>query len=461
MKLYVRRGLVAPGIVALATLIAWAVGDTGWALAVLALGAVAVVGFHLYHLELLSEWASGPLDGPVPVGHGSWAATFGAIYRQVRTRAAYQRDLRHLIARFQQVAEAIPDGIVVLDRNNRIEWANPRAVAQLGLDLAHDTGAPIVNLVREPEFLRYLGSGDYGNPIVVASGRDAPITLLLQLVPFSLDKKMLMSRDVTQLEALARMRRDFIANVSHELKTPLTVISGFVETMQDMELDERQRTRFLQLMLEQAKNMQRLVADLLTLSSLESEHNIVTDERFAIVPLMLQVSNEAKALSKGQHELSLAIGDAATVLGSREELASAFGNVVSNAIRYTPAHGRIAIAWRVDSDGTGVFSVADSGIGIAAEHVPRLTERFYRVDRSRSRATGGTGLGLAIVKHVLLRHQAELEIDSEIGRGSTFAVRLPARRVERAPPMGDSVQGLPAADASLVTSSGEQRRTNS
>ena len=461
MKLYVRRGLVAPGIVALATLIAWAVGDTGWALAVLALGAVAVVGFHLYHLELLSEWASGPLDGPVPVGHGSWAPTFGAIYRQVRTRAAYQRDLRHLIARFQQVAEAIPDGIVVLDRNNRIEWANPRAVAQLGLDLAHDTGAPIVNLVREPEFLRYLGSGDYGNPIVVASGRDAPITLLLQLVPFSLDKKMLMSRDVTQLEAVARMRRDFIANVSHELKTPLTVISGFVETMQDMELDERQRTRFLQLMLEQAKNMQRLVADLLTLSSLESEHNIVTDERFAIVPLMLQVSNEAKALSKGQHELSLAIGDAATVLGSREELASAFGNVVSNAIRYTPAHGRIAIAWRVDSDGTGVFSVTDSGIGIAAEHVPRLTERFYRVDRSRSRATGGTGLGLAIVKHVLLRHQAELEIDSEIGRGSTFAVRLPARRVERAPPMGDSVQGLPAADASLVTSSGEQRRTNS
>jgi len=461
VKLYVRRGLVAPGIVALATLIAWAVGDTGWALAVLALGAVAVVGFHLYHLERLSEWASGPLDGPVPVGHGSWAPTFGAIYRQVRTRAAYQRDLRHLIARFQQVAEAIPDGIVVLDRNNRIEWANPRAVAQLGLDLAHDTGAPIVNLVREPEFLRYLGSGDYGNPIVVASGRDAPITLLLQLVPFSLDKKMLMSRDVTQLEAVARMRRDFIANVSHELKTPLTVISGFVETMQDMELDERQRTRFLQLMLEQAKNMQRLVADLLTLSSLESEHNIVTDERFAIVPLMLQVSNEAKALSKGQHELSLAIGDAATVLGSREELASAFGNVVSNAIRYTPAHGRIAIAWRVDSDGTGVFSVADSGIGIAAEHVPRLTERFYRVDRSRSRATGGTGLGLAIVKHVLLRHQAELEIDSEIGRGSTFAVRLPARRVERAPPMGDSVQGLPAADASLVTSSGEQRRTNS
>jgi two-component system phosphate regulon sensor histidine kinase PhoR len=438
---------VAPGLVALATLVAWVAGGTGWALGVLALGAIAVVGFHLYHLELLSEWASGPLDGPVPVGRGSWAPTFGAIYRQVRTRAAYQRDLKHLIARFQQAAEAIPDGIVVLDKSNRIEWANPRALAQLGLDLAHDTGAPIVNLVRQPEFLRYLESGDYWNPIVVASGRDARVTLSLQLVPFSLDKKMLMSRDVTQLEALARMRRDFIANVSHELKTPLTVISGFVETMQDLELDARQRDRFLQLMLEQANNMQRLVADLLTLSALESEHNVIAEERFAIVPLMLEISNEAKALSKGQHEISLAIGDAATVQGSREELSSAFGNLVSNAIRYTPAHGTIAIAWRVDSDGSGVFSVTDSGIGIASEHLPRLTERFYRVDRSRSRATGGTGLGLAIVKHVLLRHQAELEIDSEIGRGSTFAVRLPARRVERAPSTDDGAQTSAAETA--------------
>jgi two-component system phosphate regulon sensor histidine kinase PhoR len=234
------------------------------------------------------------------------------------------------------------------------------------------------------------------------------------------------------------MRRDFIANVSHELKTPLTVISGFIETMQDMELDERQRGRFLQLMQEQAKNMQRLVVDLITLSALESEHNPLVDEAFAIVPLMLELSAEAKALSKGQHEVELDIGDAATVVGGREELASAFGNLVSNAIRYTPPQGRIAIAWRVDADGSGVFSVADSGIGIAAEHVPRLTERFYRIDRSRSRATGGTGLGLAIVKHVLLRHQAELEITSEIGRGSMFSVRLPAKRVERAPATGDA-----------------------
>src|SRR5438046_2867788 len=428
MKLFVSRGLVAPAIVALTTLIVWAIAGTGWALAILAIGATAVVGFHLYHLQLLSDWASGPLDGPVAMGRGSCAATCGAIYRQVRTRAAYQRDLRHLIARFQQAAEAIPDGIVVLDKNNRIEWANPRALAQLGLYLAHDTSAPIVNLVRQPEFLRYLESGDYREPIVVVSGRDARMTLALQLVPFSLDKKMLMSRDVTQLEELARMRRDFIANVSHELKTPLTVISGFVETMQDMELDARQRERFLQLMLEQANNMQRLVADLLTLSTLESEHNVLIDERFAIVPLMLELSNESKALSKGQHELSLDIGDAATVLGSRDELASAFGNLISNAIRYTPARGTIEIAWRVDADGGGVFLVTDSGLGIATEHVPRLTERFYRVDRSRSRATGGTGLGLAIVKHAAARHQAHLNVESKPGQGSRFTIRFPAKR---------------------------------
>jgi two-component system phosphate regulon sensor histidine kinase PhoR len=256
------------------------------------------------------------------------------------------------------------------------------------------------------------------------------------------------------------MRRDFIANVSHELKTPLTVISGFVETMQDMELDTRQRERFLQLMHEQARNMQRLVVDLITLSALESEHNTLADERFAIVPLMLELSTEAKALSKGQHDVTLDIGDAANVQGSREELASAFGNLVSNAIRYTPSHGTIAIAWRVDPDGSGVFSVADSGIGVATEHLPRLTERFYRVDRSRSRATGGTGLGLAIVKHVLLRHHAELEIDSEVGRGSTFAVRLPVRRVERAPATGDAAAPAAAADRGSAPSFTTNALTN-
>jgi len=285
-----------------------------------------------------------------------------------------------------------------------------------------------VNLVRQPAFVRYLAGGDFSEPVVVESQREAGMTLSIQIVPFGMEEKLLMSRDITRLEAVARLRRDFIANVSHELKTPLTVLAGFLETLADMRLEERQRQRYLALMAEQAQNMQRLIDDLLTLSALESEHSVLQEAEFAIVPLLLQVSADAKALSAGRHEITLNIRDQANVLGSRDELASAFGNLVSNAVRYTPDGGRIALDWRVTADG-GEFAVADTGIGIAAEHIARLTERFYRVDRSRSRATGGTGLGLAIVKHVLIRHQAELAIDSAPAQGSRFTVRLPAKRV--------------------------------
>jgi two-component system phosphate regulon sensor histidine kinase PhoR len=441
VKPVLREALIAPAILAAAALAAWAIAGSGVALAICALGAAVIVGFHVYHLQKLDDWASGPLDHPVPEGRGSWMQPLSHVYKRVRTRQAYERDLRLVIGRFQQAAEAIPEGIVVLDHASRIEWANQRAVAQLGLDLAHDVRQPIVNMVRQPEFVRYLDAGDYGESIVMPSSREPGHMLAVQLVPFATDKKLLMSRDVTQLEAVARIRRDFIANVSHELKTPLTVITGFIETLQDIDVDAKHQSRFLHLMQEQARNMQRLIADLLTLSSLESEANALADDSFAVVPLMLQLSSEAKALSKGQHDIELDIGDAATIYGSRDELASAFGNLVSNAIRYTPQRGTITLSWRVASDGSGLFSVRDTGIGIAAEHIPRLTERFYRVDRSRSRATGGTGLGLAIVKHVLLRHQAELEIQSEIGRGSTFTVRLPAKRVRPAPDTGDEKLG--------------------
>ena len=457
MKAVLRQGLIAPAVVALLTLVTFVLAGTGWALTVLAVGLGGVLGFHLHYLRLLTDWAQDSPDAPVPEGRGTWTQAFAALYRHGRVRAAYERDLRYIIERFRQAAEALPDGIVVLDKGNRIEWANARAVAQLGLDPRQDIGQPVVNLVRQPEFLRYVETGDWGESVVVPSSRAAGRSLALQLVPYAVDKKLLMSRDVTELEAVARMRRDFIANVSHELKTPLTVISGFVETLQDLDIDSRQRGRFLQLMQEQAKNMQRLIADLLALSALESEQNPLADEHFAVVPLMLELSNDAKALSKGGHDVALDIGDAATVVGSREELASAFGNLVSNAVRYTPSGGRVTLAWRVEADGSGVFSVADTGIGIAAEHLPRLTERFYRVDRSRSRATGGTGLGLAIVKHVLLRHQAQLEITSEIGRGSTFIVRLPPIRVERAPETGETS----APTASMLTSTSAPPGTGS
>lgn len=451
MKRVYRSALVAPAAIAIVTLLVWAAMGPVWALGVLAIGALGVILFHLYHIQLVTEWAAGGQDEPVPEGRGTWAVVFSAIHRRVRVRMAYQRDLRQVIERFREAAEAMPDGVAALDGANRIKWANPRALEQLGLSLAKDRDQPIVNIVRQPEFLAYLEGGDYRDAIVVQSHRDSAKTLSLQLVPFAIDEKLLVSRDVTQVEAVARMRRDFIANVSHELKTPLTVITGFLETMQDLDLDTRQQERFLQLMQEQAKSMQRLVEDLLTLSALESEQNLLSDDQFAIVPLLLHISADAKGLSQGQHQVLLDIGDAAMVKGSRDELASAFGNLVSNAIRYTPAGGTITLAWRVAPDGTGVFSVTDTGIGIGPEHLPRITERFYRVDRSRSRATGGTGLGLAIVKHVLLRHQAELEIASEPGKGSTFSVRLPARRVHPAPLVSKNVSPVAVASAQSRT----------
>jgi two-component system phosphate regulon sensor histidine kinase PhoR len=424
-----RRGLLAPLGVGLLALLIWPIAGGVSALAVLAAGVLGVALWHVAQLDALARWASGPLEDPVPEGRGIWAVAYGALYRRVRLRSARQRDLRLALDRFVRGAEALPEGVVVLDAGNRIQWANPRAQLHLGVDLRQDAGAPIVNLVRQPAFVHYLASGDFSEPVIVESQREAAMTLSIQIVPFGVEEKLLMSRDITRLEAVARLRRDFIANVSHELKTPLTVLTGFLETLADLRLEERQRQRYLALMAEQAQNMQRLVDDLLTLSALESEASVLQETEFAIVPLLLQVSADAKALSAGRHEITLNIGDQAKVLGSRDELASAFGNLVSNAVRYTLDGGRIALDWRVGAGG-GEFTVADTGIGIAAEHIPRLTERFYRVDRSRSRATGGTGLGLAIVKHVLIRHQADLLIDSAPAQGSRFTVRLPAKRVK-------------------------------
>src|SRR5450432_3812991 len=446
MKSIWLRGLLAPAMVAAASAVAGVLGGIAAALAVIAIGALAIIVWHLRELDALARWASGPIDVAVPEGRGAWSLAYAALYRRVRQRSARQRDLRLALDRFVSGAEALPEGVVVLDAHDRIRWANPRAEAHLGIDLRQDLGAPIANLVRQPAFVHYVAAGDFHEPVVFASMREGTSTLSVQIVLFGVEEKLLMSRDVTRLEAVARVRRDFIANVSHELKTPLTVLTGFLETFADVDLDTRQRQRYLALMQEQARNMERLVDDLLTLSTLESEQNIATETEFAIVPLLLELSSNANALAAGRQEISLNIGDAATVLGSRDELASAFGNLVSNAVRYTPEGGSVALDWRITERG-GEFSVSDTGIGISAEHVPRLTERFYRVDRGRSRGTGGTGLGLAIVKHVLIRHQAELIIESEPGKGSKFIVLLPLRRVH--PVAHGSTTTSNAATASL------------
>jgi two-component system phosphate regulon sensor histidine kinase PhoR len=425
-----RAGLFLPAAVLIVAAIAWAILGAAWAASIAAAGLGALVGHHLWNLDQLVRWASGELDAPVPEGRGAWRVAFSALHGRARIRIEQKHDLADTIERFRRAVEAVPDGMIVLDPGNRIRLANARAEAHFGLDPSRDIGAPLVNFARQPEFLRYLEHGDHAEPLVIESQRTPGQILSIQIVPFGVDERLLISRDITRLEAVARMRRDFIANVSHELKTPLTVVSGFLETLEDVELDLRAQQRYLGLMRIEARRMERLVDDLLTLSTLESEQNTPQETPFAIEPLLLELSAAARALSNGQHAVALDLGEPATITGSRDELLSACANLVSNAVRYTPAGGTITLAWRATGNGGGAFSVADTGIGIAPEHLPRLTERFYRVDRSRSRATGGTGLGLAIVKHVLLRHQAELAIESTPGVGSTFTVRLPARRVE-------------------------------
>ena len=449
MSPIVLAGIWIPAAVLLAAGVAAILFDAMWAAAVLALGLFVLAGLHVRQLVRLTRWADSDLDTPVPEAKGAWGLAYSAIFRRVRSRALRQRDISTTMERFRSAVEALPEGMVILDATNRIEWANVRAQAHLGIDLARDAGQPLLNFVRQPEVIRYFETGDFTDSVVVDSLRDAGTTLAIQVVPFGVEERLLISRNITQIEAVARMRRDFIANVSHELKTPLTVISGFLETLQDLDLEPGQRTRFMQLMSEQARSMQRLVDDLLTLSALESEQNPVAESTFDVVPLMLELSADAKALSDA-HKVVLDIGEPAMVAGSRDELASAFGNLVTNAVRYTVDGGTVTLGWHVDGEGRGLFSVTDTGIGIAPEHIPRLTERFYRVDRGRSRAGGGTGLGLAIVKHVLLRHQAELDVMSELGQGSTFTMILPASRIRR-----------PLPDAPADAADGERPRESS
>jgi two-component system phosphate regulon sensor histidine kinase PhoR len=276
-----------------------------------------------------------------------------------------------------------------------------------------------------------MKAGDFAEPLVMRLQRGEPLVLSVRVVPYGQDQKLLLSRDITQAEKLETMRRDFVANVSHELKTPVTVISGFLETLADgkVRLDEARGKQVIGIMREQSERMQRLIEDLLVLSALEASASPASEAPIAMPPLIDALVEEARALSEGRHNIVLEAVTPGWLEGNQQELRSAFGNLVSNAIRYTPQGGAIHVSWTAQG-GDGRFTVRDSGIGIEPRHIPRLTERFYRVDSSRSRETGGTGLGLAIVKHVLTRHQAALEIRSAPGEGSSFTAVFPARRVK-------------------------------
>ncbi len=396
---------------------------TGLTIALITFAVCLLVYFarHIYWLHILHQWLKNPSLNTVPEGSGMWENVYSAVLKYERNNHAQQAELHSALDRFNITANAIPDGLVVLNPSNEIEWCTRHAEYQLGLDLTIDRNMPIVNLVRNSHFIAYLYNENYTEPFRLEHRRDHEAILEISLIPLANRDKLLISRDITQMEKVDAMRRDFIANVSHELRTPLTVVGGFIETLSDMDgvIPEGIRSYF-DMMQEQTTRMRRLIEDLLTLSQIESNTQPPEDRTISMQPLINMMLNDANALSHGRHTITADITHHLDLIGAADELQSALSNLISNAVRYTPEGGKIHIRWQL-RDHQAVFSVQDNGIGIAQQHIDRLTERFYRVDRGRSRETGGTGLGLAIVKHILTRHQAKLEIVSEPGMGSTFS----------------------------------------
>ncbi|MCE5180720.1 MAG: phosphate regulon sensor histidine kinase PhoR [Betaproteobacteria bacterium] len=423
------RSLLTVALLAVFPLILWPIAGAAPARIVFGILLLLYLLLHLRNLKALAEWLQKPDVGTVPHGSGLWEPVFAALYQLVRKQSDSQHNLSSALERFLLAGEAMPDGIVMLNSSGQIEWCNPVAEVQFGIKLERDRGQWMNYLIRQTQFTDYLAAHNYREPLIFRPTRNRELALSIQLIPFGDEQKLLISRDITQIERVETMRRDFVANVSHELSTPLTVIGGFLETLTDMEhLDETQTRHHLNLMLDQATRMQHLVKDLLALSKLESTHTAHREEKIDMPRLMRDLLSDAQSLSAGRHHLQLDLATKRSLLGNEDELRSAFGNLVSNAIRYTPEGGEIKLQWE-EWEGEGVFSVQDSGIGIEPQHIARLTERFYRVDRSRSRETGGTGLGLAIAKHALTRHQARLEIESAPGKGSTFSACFSARRL--------------------------------
>jgi two-component system phosphate regulon sensor histidine kinase PhoR len=433
MSVFWRRALIPPLFLALAALLLWAIAGPLFAASFLALGFLVRVVSHLRRLAALDNWLDDPEGRPVPESAGVWGEVFVRLNKMVRLQRKEREQRIAALHDMEQATSALPEGVVILDDTDHIEWCNPLAEQHFGLDTQRDIGQQITYLARQPEFVQYLNMQHFGEPLVLRGARHDDLVLSIKLITYGDNKKLLISRDITRFERIETMRRDFVANVSHELRTPLTVVNGFVETLHDMpNLENDMARRALQLMGEQTYRMEHLVNDLLTLSRLENSLNTLQEESVDVGGMLRSLYQEGVSLSAGRHQLRLELESGAGLCGNAEELRSAFGNLVSNAVRYTPEGGEIILRWQERADGQTAFSVQDSGIGIAPEHIPRLTERFYRVDRSRSRETGGTGLGLAIVKHVANRHQARLEIASEEGKGSTFSIVFPARRCQPA-----------------------------
>jgi two-component system, OmpR family, phosphate regulon sensor histidine kinase PhoR len=421
----------------------WGAGKSGLAAGLLLAGGTWLI-FDSFYLGRFLIWLRAAQNSEDSVNSavelpglpGVWGEAGDRVLRVIRYKDRQLLDSQARLDEFLAAMQASPGGVVLLDAEDRIEWCNQMAAQHFGFDARRDVLQHIANLVREPDFKAYMASNDFSRDVVIAGSASRPgrpVNLSVHAHAYGKGRKLLLSRDITALELAEAMRRDFVANVSHEIRTPLTVLSGFIETLQTLPLNAAERVRYLALMSQQSQRMQTLVNDLLTLSKLEGSPQPGSKDWVTTSALMAQCEQEVRALSKlltqQGHQLVFETDTLCEVAGVQAELFSAMSNLAANAVRYTPDGGMVHVSWKLLSDGRGRFLVKDSGPGIAPEHLPRLTERFYRIDRSRSRETGGTGLGLAIVKHVAQRHGAELQIDSIVGSGSSFSITFPAARV--------------------------------
>jgi two-component system phosphate regulon sensor histidine kinase PhoR len=401
----------------------------GWIFLALACGSILTL--RRRQANRVAAWAVHPETDP-PADVGQWEDMVASLYKHTRAQAIAVRSLQTTNDAVMSAAQALPIGAVTLNKEFQIRWFNAAAEKILHLKSDQDIGQNLLNLLRSPPFVAYAKQTTWDESLVLKISLEGNSqSIMMRLVPYADDQLLLIARDLTHIEKLETTRRDFVANVSHEMRTPLTVLSGFLETMREAPkgaLTQEQSQQYLKLMHEQALRMEALVADLLTLSALETSLS-ADRQTIHMSTLIDSARQQAESLSAGRHTFVWEIEPDLNLLGNQTELSSAITNLLTNAIRYTPDHQTITIQWHKQADGTARYSVTDTGIGIASEHIPRLSERFYTVDRSRSRAMGGTGLGLAITKHVAMRHDAQLEIQSKLGSGSTFSLVFAADRV--------------------------------
>jgi two-component system phosphate regulon sensor histidine kinase PhoR len=386
--------------------------------------------YNYINLARLGKYLQDDTVEKMSLPSGMWEEIIFRLQRLLKSQKIKLRQIEQQHDHFIEAFQASPNGIVMLDQEDHIEWCNSIAESYFGLIFKRDVMQRINYLIRRPEFVQYLTKRNFDEPLLLERmGSDSSLSLMLQAFPFGQKRHLLLIQNVTDLQKTDAMRRDFVANVSHEMRTPITVLMGFLETVQSLNLTKEQQEQYLDMMMAQAQRMKSLVEDLLTLANLEANTLPAASKKVEIPTLMALIRNDAEALSNGRHTLVIENLSTQNLLADEHEALSAFSNLVSNAIRYTPDSGEIRVRWSVTPDGQGEFSVADTGPGIPPEHLSRLTERFYRVDRSRSRDTGGTGLGLAIVKHIASRHQGQLLIESTPGKGSTFTIRFPKERL--------------------------------